>query len=84
MKSSTGVISRLNQFDMPAQMPSGMPMSSEIATAAMVSASVSMLSCHRPCRPMNNKPHSVSSATFQLPSTQARKVNSTTTPSQPM
>ena len=84
MKSSTGVIKRLNPSDIPAQMPNGIPMSSAIATAAMVSASVSMLSCHRPCRPMNNKPHRVSSPTFQLPSTQARKVNSTTTPSQPM
>ncbi len=84
MKSSTGVMKRLNPSDIPAQMPNGIPMSSAIATAAMVSPSVSMLSCHRPCRPMNNKPHRVSSPTFQLPSIQARKVNSTTTPSQPM
>ena len=69
---------------MPAQTPSGIPMSSEIVTAAIVSASVSMLSCHRPCSPMNNNPHSVSSPTFQLPSTHASNVNSTTTPSQPI
>ena len=72
MKSSTGVINRLNQFDMPAQMPRGIPMSSAIATAAMVKARVSMLSCHRPCRPMNRKPHSVSNAIRQLANTKAR------------
>ena len=59
-------------------------MSSDIVTAAMVSASVSMLSCHRPCRPMNNNPHRVSRPIFQLPNIQARNVKSTTTPSQPM
>jgi len=46
--SRTGVIARSNRSDLPAMIPSGMPTSSERDTAAIISASVWMLSSHRP------------------------------------
>ena len=46
--SSTGVITRLNRSERPASTPSGIPTSSESATAASISASVSMLSSQSP------------------------------------
>ena len=69
MRSSTGVTSRLNRSDNPAQIPSGRPMSNAMSTAAMVRARVSMLSCHSPCSPRNAKPAAARSATRQLPTT---------------
>jgi len=84
MKSSIGVSSRSMRRDTPAQMPSGMPTSSESSTAVMVSARVSMASCHSPCVPMNSRPAAVSRATRRLPSAHAANVASATTPSQPM
>ena len=54
----------------PAQTPSGMPTSSEKSTAVSVSARVSMLGCHSPCRPMKKNPPEASSPTRQLPSAQ--------------
>ena len=65
-------------------MPSGIPIRSASATATRVSASVSMLSCHRPCRPMNVNPPTASRATFQLPNVQDRKPSDGKTPSQPI
>ena len=50
----------------------------------MVSARVSMASCHSPCMPMKARPAVVSSATRRLPRAQAANVASATTPSQPM
>jgi hypothetical protein len=72
------------RFDNPAQMPSGIPTSSASRTAASVSESVSMLSCHSPCNPMKVNPAAASSATFQLPKAQARYAATATTPSQPI
>ena len=83
MKSSPGVIVRSTRWDNPAHTPSGMPMSRLTSTAASVSASVSMASCHRPCSPMNSSPKTVRSATLTLPKAQERKPATATTPSQP-
>ena len=69
MKSSTGVMTRFTRGFRPAQMPSGMPMTSAMSTAAMVSASVSMLSSHSPCRPKKTNPATARTATRTLPTT---------------
>ena len=61
-----------------------MPTSSEKSTAVSVSARVSMLGCHSPCRPMKKNPAEASSPTRQLPSAHETKPTSATTPSQPM
>lgn len=55
MKSRKGVTTRLNRSDSPAHTPSGIANSSATNTAETVSASVSMLSCHRPCSPKKVK-----------------------------
>ncbi len=75
---------RLNRSESPAHTPSGMPMSSATKTADRVSASVSMLSCHRPCSPKKVKPATARRATRQLPTAQETYPASPTTPSQPI
>ena len=56
MKSRIGVRNVLTRSLVPAHTPSGMPMHSEKQTAVSVSARVSMLGCHSPCRPMKKNP----------------------------
>ncbi len=84
MKSRTGVMIASKRRETPDHTPSGMPMTSETSTATSVRARVSMLSCHRPCRPMKVKPATASRATRALPQTQEKKPMIASTPSQPM
>ncbi len=67
MKSSTGVATRRSRGESPTQIPSGRPITSEISTAAISRARVSMLSRHSPSRPSVVKPATASRATRQLP-----------------
>lgn len=63
-------MARFTRSESPAQMPSGMPMSSETKTADSVSASVSMLSCHSPWSPKKTNPATARAATLMLPKAQ--------------
>ena len=81
MKSSTGVTTiLLTRSLMPAQMPSGRPISSASSTAATTRAKVSIVSAHSPWQTMNSRPTRVSTATRTLPMAYATKVSRTTVP----
>ena len=53
--SSTGRITRSTEGRLPAQIPTGMPISSAMMTANRISARVSMLGTHSPSTPMNSE-----------------------------
>ncbi len=84
MKSSTGVTIRFTLRLVPAQMPSGSPMTRASSTEASTSAKVSMASFHSPCITITSRPTRVSTATRMLPSAYATKVSSTVVPNQPI
>ena len=80
MKSRIGVTIRCTVFETPAQTPKGIPSANDRMMASRTTTSVSMLSCHRPCRPMNVKPATASRATRQLPNVHATRPMIASTP----
>ena len=84
MKSRTGVTIRFTRRLVPAQMPSGSPITRASSTDASTRAKVSIASFHRPCMTITSRPTRVSTATRMLPSAYATKVSSTVVPSQPI
>ncbi len=82
--SSTGRITRSTEGRLPAQIPTGMPISSAMMTANRISARVSMLGTHSPSTPMNTKPHAASTARRQPATRPAIAAASATNPSQVM
>ena len=83
-RSSTGVSRRITRSDIPAQIPTGIPMSRATNTAVAVSARVSIACVHSPCAPMNRKPSTVRAATRALPTAHAPTPSTASTPSQPI
>ena len=68
------MIARLKRLERPATMPSGIPTSSESATATSISASVCMLSSHSPVSANEAKAQSVTSAARKPPKRRTRSV----------
>ena len=80
--SSTGVITRLKRSERPAITPSGMPTASESATAASISASVSMLSSQSPSVPNDASAPSMISDARSPPKRRASSVAADVVPAQ--
>ncbi|WP_256862141.1 hypothetical protein [Microbispora sp. GKU 823] len=83
MTSSTGVTIRRTRGERPAQIPSGMPNSSDSTTADSVSASVSTLASQNPSTPRPPKPTSETSAIRQPPASQPRPAARPMSPGHP-
>ncbi len=81
--SSTGPTAAAKRRLRPATMPSGMPMSKAMITAASIWASVVMPDSHSPRTPIPAKPDAASSASRHPPKMSPRPPASAITPGQP-
>ena len=81
--SSTGPIAAANRRLRPAMMPSGIPISNEMSTAASIWASVAMPDSHSPSAPIAAKPMAPISASRQPPKISPSPPDRAITPGQP-